>query len=360
MYVSNIEVKNYRNYDTATVTLDKGLNIFLGKNAQGKTNLLEALYLLAIGRSPRTTKDKDLIKWDKNQAHIKLTIAKKSGTTKLEMIINEKGKKIILINGIAIKKISQLFGNLNVIHFFPDDLKLIKEAPSDRRRFMDIDICQASQNYFYLLTKYEKILAQRNKLIKTSPSINYVMDTISIWNEQLADTASKIVMSRIKFINKLAPLIKKCHAYLTDNNENIEVEYQGIIGKNVSDIKEKLLNAYTETLQKDFDLGYTQIGPHRDDLKISLNGIDLRSFGSQGQQRTASLALKLGEIEIFAQESNEKPILLLDDVLSELDESRQKKLLNFANKVQTIITCTEFPFEKNNANIIKINNGKII
>lgn len=358
MKILEVEVKNFRNYEYTKVQFDDRLNILLGNNAQGKTNLLESVFLLALGKSPRVNKDKDLVKWDCENSSIKLTLKKEVGNTQIEIRLFKQGKKIILINGIPIKKISELLGVLNVIYFFPDDLKLIKESPSERRKFMDMDICQASKNYFYLLTRYERILNQRNKLIKTSKSLDTLKDTISIWNEQLADTASKIILSRIKFIAKLAPKVQSCHHFLANNEEKLELFYQGIIGDNSQQIKEQLLKSYDDSLEKDFELGYTTIGPHRDDIKITLDGIDLRTFGSQGQQRTASLALKLSEIEIFKDEMKETPILLLDDVLSELDLDRQNKLIEIAQKLQTLLTCTNFDF-KVKCTKFKITNGKI-
>ena len=359
MKITELTIKDFRNYDNAQIHLDSKLNILVGQNAQGKTNLLESVFLLAIGKSPRVSKDKDLIKWDKDSAIIKLVVEKQNGTTTIEIRLFRQGKKIVLINGISIKKISELFGILNIVYFFPDDLKLVKEAPSERRKFMDMDICQASKQYFYLLTRYNHILNQRNKLIKTTQNIETLKQTISIWDEQIAECASKIILSRIKFINKLAPKVKKSHHYLTGNDENMEITYLGITGENSKIIKDKLLSSYKETLYKDFELGYTTVGPHRDDIKITLDGVDLRTFGSQGQQRTAVLALKLAEIETFKNETNEMPILLLDDVLSELDEVRQKQLIEVASNLQTILTCTNFSYDVT-CRKFKIFAGKVI
>lgn len=359
MRITRLEIENFRNYKHASVNLSNKLNVLVGNNAQGKTNLLESIFLLALGKSPRVNKDKDLVNWECESSVIKLELEKRAGTTKIEIRLFKQGKKIVLINGIPIKKISELLGVLNVIYFFPDDLKLIKESPSERRKFMDMDICQASKSYFYLLQRYERILNQRNKLIKQTRSIETLKDSIFIWNEQLAETASKIILSRIKFINRLAPKVANCHRYLTGSSETLELSYAGIVGESSEEIKGRLLADYEATLEKDFELGYTTIGPHRDDLKITLSGIDLRTFGSQGQQRTASLSLKLAEIETFKHETNETPILLLDDVLSELDEMRQQKLMEIASKLQTVLTCTSFPFSVK-CKKYTIKNGQII
>ena len=345
MYVEELELINFRNYEHQKINFNNKLNVIVGKNAQGKTNLIEAIFLLAIGRSPRTTKDKEMINWDKDRAVVKMKLVKNSGSKTLEIRLSKNAPKTILINGLPIRRISELISVLNVIYFFPEDLKLIKEAPQDRRRFMDVDISQASRNYFFLLQTYEKVLMQRNKLLKNSSTMEVLKQTVGIWNEQLADVASKIIISRIKFLNKLAPIVQKCHAYLSNDNEKLDISYQGVVGQNTEEIKNILIEKLQQNLQKDFELGYTSVGPHRDDIKITLNGVDIRSFGSQGQQRTASLSLKLAEIQIFEEETKEKPILLLDDVLSELDPDRQRKLINIATKQQSFLTCTDYPFD---------------
>lgn len=359
MIVTKLYIENFRNYDKQYITFCDSLNVLVGDNAQGKTNLLEAIFILAIAKSPRTSRDKDLIKWGCSGAKVKAKIQKKSGEISVEMRINEKGQKSFLVNDIPIKRYSELLGELNVIYFFPDDLKLIKDSPTIRRKFMDIDISQASKNYFYLLQRYEKILAQRNKLLKTSSSIDKLKSTVSIWDEQLADIGSKIILSRMNFLTKLAPLVEEANSYLTGNAEKLSIFYTGIAGNNSKEIKDILLNQYRSQIEKDFSLGFTTIGPHRDDIEIKLNGIDLKAFGSQGQQRTASLAMKLAEIELFYGETSEKPVLLLDDVLSELDASRREKLIERTKKLQTIITCTEFPFDTQSTKQYRIVNGHI-
>lgn len=359
MHLEELTVKNFRNYDYAKVDFSKNLNVLTGKNAQGKTNLLEAVYICAIGKSPRTNKLKECIKWGKTFSTINLKIHKRTGSINIDFRILENGKKVVLINDTPIKSLAQLLGELNLIYFFPDDLKLIKEAPLDRRKFMDIDISQASKMYFTNLTKYNITLAQRNKLLKTSNNLNEVKATIRIWNEQLSTYASNIILSRIRFLKKLAPLVNDCHKYLSGTDENLEISYQGEIGETTAEIKTSLLKKYEQTLEKDFSLGHTSIGPHKDDIKIELNDIDLRDFGSQGQQRTASLALKFAEIELFNQEKGEQPILLLDDVLSELDKSRRGKLIELSNTLQTILTCTEYEENAKNNKIFYINQGQI-
>ena len=247
---------------------------------------------------------------------------------------------------MPIAKMGELMGNLNCIFFSPDELRLVKESPQDRRRFMDIDISQISKTYFYLLQRYEKTLAQRNKLLKTTRDFKVLTQTLPIYDIQLAETGAKIIMSRIKFIQKLKNSANEANLFLTEGAEDLQLEYVGITGESVDQIKQTLTEGYIKSYEKDFSLGYTSIGPHRDDIKISSRGVDLRSFGSQGQQRTAALSLKLAELDIFTVETGQPPILLLDDVLSELDVTRQKKLLEKIKDVQTILTCTHFDFEK--------------
>lgn len=359
MYISNLEVKNFRNIAQANISLSNGLNVFCGKNAQGKTNLLESVFISSIGKSPRVTKLKECIMWNKDYAIIKVNVQKKFRKTEIVYKISALGKKTILINGAAIKSLSDLIGEINVVYFFPDDLKLIKEAPIDRRKFMDIDISQVSKFYFLNLTKYNDVLLERNKLLKSATSIEEVKKSVYIWDNQLAEYASNIIISRIRFLKKLSPLAKQAHYDLSNNKEELEISYDGICEENKDLLKEELLKLYQTNLEKDFAFGHTTIGPHKDDIIITLNGKDLKLYGSQGQQRTASLALKFAEIELFKNEFGEEPILLLDDVLSELDETRRNKLVEKCNNLQSIITTTEWNYMAKNAQIFTINGGEI-
>lgn len=344
MIARNLKLKNYRNYKDVSVSFSSGLNVLVGDNAQGKTNLVEAIFLCAIGKSLRTNKDKDLILWNSDYAKIDLTVEKKTNKT-ISMFLFPNQNKAIKINNIPIKKMGELMGEFNAVYFCPDELKLIKDSPVERRRFMDIDLSQFDKNYFYALSKYNKILLQRNKLLKTTSDIGVLKDTLSIWDEHLARVGSYIVYERIKFVNNLKKFASEIHLELTQNKENLTLEYVGVLGDSVENIKEDMLKALSKSVSKDMELGYTTIGPHRDDIKISINGIDVRYYGSQGQQRTSALSLKLAELEIFHQDIGEYPVLLLDDVLSELDQNRQLALLKRVSKMQTILTCTDFDFD---------------
>lgn len=359
MRIRSLELNNYRNYQNQQIYFGDHINVLVGKNAQGKTNMLEGVFLCAIGRSPRTSKDKELIKWDASFSKITLELTKRTGDKKIEVYLFNNQNKAIKINSFPIKRMGELMGELNAVYFSPDEMKLVKESPDERRRFMDIDLSQFDKNYFYNLNKYNLILNQRNKLLKSSynnPKV--ISDTISIWNEQLASVGCKIIKSRLGLIESLKKYASACQEYLTDSRESIELTYTGFVGESEDVLKQMLLDGYMSSFEKDLSLGYTTVGPHRDDIKILLNGIDVRHFGSQGQQRTVALALKLAELEVFNDNFGEYPVLLLDDVLSELDERRQLKLLNKIQNIQTIITCTAFPFDIK-ANKFEVENGKI-
>ena len=342
MKITKLEIVNFRNYEKQTVSFDNGLNVILGANAQGKTNLVEAIHFCSIGKSFRTAKDKELIKFGCEQSKIFLEIERLEGKKTVEIILSKTLKKIIRINGVSILRMGELMGAVNCVFFSPDDLRLIKDGPQDRRRFLDIDLSQMSKAYFYNLLRYEKILLQRNKLLKDSFDKVQAKNGLEVWNEQLAKVGAKIIYVRHKFIAKLSGFAKDIHSRLTSGEEMLIVGYSGIHGDSEDDIYRKLYEDLEKNTEKDFALGYTSTGPHRDDIKIVCNGIDTKAYGSQGQQRTSTLSLKLAELEIFKEEIGEYPILLLDDVFSELDEKRSRMLLSNISHVQTIITGTEF------------------
>lgn len=358
MEVKSLTLNNFRNYKNQSIKFNSGLNVLVGKNAQGKTNMLEAIFMCAIGKSVRLKKDKDLIMWNENFAKISLNSTKAGLNKDINIYLFNNQNKAIKINSIPIKKMGQLMGEFNAIYFCPDDLKLVKESPDERRRFMDIDLSQLNKMYFYSLVKYNKILAQRNKLLKTSRDIETLHDTISIWNEELATSGATIIKFRLDFVNLLKKFGYEAQQYLTDNKEVLELEYTGVVGDTEEEIKAKLLDLLTKSVDKDYELGFTTVGPHRDDIKLVVNGIDIRHFGSQGQQRTTALSLKLAELEIFNNILGEYPVLLLDDVLSELDKDRQLRLLTKLDGIQTIITCTDFEFDIPHT-IYQISNGKL-
>lgn len=361
MQIKSIKLNNYRNYQAEQIDFCDGLNIVVGQNAQGKTNLLEAIYLACLTKSLRTNKDKELIKFEINHARVILDIAQDFGDQTVEINIFDNQKKNIKINDTTVLRVGDLLGTLQAVYFSPDELKLVKESPEYRRRFLDIAISQTNKTYFYTLLRYEKILKQRNKLLKTPLTYAQIEPSLSILTEQLLKEAVKIILTRTDFVQKLKPAIKQTHKYLTNNSEDIEIDYQ-TIEATTEQIEQSLKKEFERKKDKEWQQRQTLVGPHRDDIKIEIdaNGtkIDIRKYGSQGQQRTAALSLKLAKLILVEQEAGEKPILLLDDVLSELDQTRRTRLLKIAKNYQTILTTTEVPKEADGVNIIRIKNGK--
>lgn len=337
MFVTKLSIKNYRNYALANAQFSPHVNIFIGDNAQGKTNLLEAIYLASVGRSARTPRDKELIQWEKDKATVKIEVLRNVGSDTVEIVVDKAANKRIAINGMPIARMGELMGVIATVLFSPDEMRIVKESPSDRRRFIDIALCQISRAYFYLLGRYNKIVSQRNKLLKSGKA---TADSLAVWNEQLSSSGSKIIKTRRGYIERLNKFAAENHSYLTADKEKLNLSYEGIEGEDLDCIKANFDMALIKSNERDLYLGYTHVGPHKDDFSIKIDGIDVRNFGSQGQQRTASLSLKLAELDLMKAETGEYPILLLDDVLSELDKNRQKQLLNKISEFQTIITCT--------------------
>lgn len=358
MKINTLELKNFRNYGRQIVKFNDGLNVLVGKNAQGKTNILEAIFFAVIGKSFKVSKEKETIKWGEEVASIKSNFSREFRDVDIELIFNRASKKAIKIDGVSIKKTGELLGTVNAVFFSPQELKLVKESPDERRRFMNIDISQTNKRYFYALNRYEKVLANRNKLLKMSKDFNVLKDTIDIWDRALVDLAEKIYLERKQFIEKLAPFAEKAHSYISGGNEQLKIVYNSFDAKD-RDFKDEMLKALQKNLEKDYKHGFTSIGIHRDDLDIYLNGVEVKNFGSQGQQRTAALSMKLAELEIIKERTGEYPILLLDDVFSELDNDRQKRLLAFTSRTQTLITCTEFNLAIK-AKIHTVSNGQIL
>lgn len=338
-------MRNYRNYDTLTLDSFGNVNLIIGRNAQGKTNLLEALLVLALTKSHRTSKDKELISFGNNQAIVYAEVEKKYGTVKLELQLSNMGKKA-KINSLEQRKLSDFVGTLNAVMFAPEDLEIVKGTPGVRRRFLDMEIGQVQPSYLFHLQQYQKILLQRNNLLKQSfgkgPEILTMLD---IWNEQLVEHGVKIIKKRKQFIRKLQKWAQGIHEGITGGGEKLELSYIPSFGEADEEDEAVLLEQFmiklSQTKDQEIRRGVTLCGPHRDDLAFYINGNEAQVYGSQGQQRTTALSLKLAEIELIHEEIGEYPILLLDDVLSELDPYRQTQLIEtFQSKVQTFITAT--------------------
>jgi DNA replication and repair protein RecF len=342
MYISVLELTNFRNYQRQSVQLCPFVNLIVGDNAQGKTNLLEAMYLSAVGRSARTPRDKEMILMGQDRAKVKIVIKNDFGTQRIETVIDKDKNKTVMIGGLPISRMGELMGVLQAVFFSPDELKLIKDAPSDRRRFMDIALSKISRSYFYLLSRYNRVLSQRNKLLKSG---NASDSTLVPWDMQLADTGSLIIKTRRGFVHELAKIAMEEHSLLTEGSENLSLEYESIAGETVEQIKTAFLSSMQANRERECKLGYTLFGPHKDDIAIIINESDARKFGSQGQQRTAALSIKLAEVFLTKREKAEMPVLLLDDVMGELDKGRRKRLLERICDIQSVITCTHIDDE---------------
>ncbi len=334
MIINYIELANYRNYGSLQISFDKGVNILYGDNAQGKTNILEAIYLSATTKSHKGSKDKEIIKFNEDESHIRSQITRHEMDYRVDMHLHKFKSKGIAINGQKIKKASELIGLLNVVFFSPEDLSIIKDGPSERRRFIDMELCQLDKTYLYNLNQYNKVLNNRNKLLKDiifNPSLK---ETLDIWDNQLVHFGCEIINRRASFIEELNSIIYDIHYKLSGGREELVLAYDPDIDKEIFAAKVRI------NRERDLKLSQTTSGPHKDDCIFKIGDCDIRKYGSQGQQRTAALSLKLSEIELVKRVTKDTPVLLLDDVLSELDSNRQNHLLNSIGDIQTIITCT--------------------
>lgn len=371
MYLENLALKNFRNFSQEIVSFSPNVNIFLGANAQGKTNLLEAIYFLGLTRSHRTSSDKELIKFDKKFAVLNGNLRKNSGKilTNLRLNLSPKGKTAF-INQVEQKKLSRYLGEMNAILFSPEDLALVKGGPGLRRKFMDLEFSQINREYLYFLTQYQKVLHQKNNYLKQL-GLGRTKDKIflNVLSEQLAAVAGEIIWRRINYLKKLNTYAQVAHQAISNSQEQLSIVYHPSINEiadnaSVENIVDKVNSQFKKLEESELKTGLTQVGPHRDDIYFLINGKNAREYGSQGQQRTVALSLKLAEIQFIYELTGEYPILLLDDVMSELDHTRQSKLLNYIHgKTQTFITTTDLEgisWEKiKQPRIFKLNSGKI-
>ncbi|MBQ3596326.1 MAG: DNA replication/repair protein RecF [Clostridia bacterium] len=339
MYITYLKLKNFRNYSDQEFTFKNGLNILTGANAQGKTNAAEAIFFLCTGYSPRANRDKLVIKNGEETARIEGRAQSRYGEVSVAVNFYKNDNKEIFINGIKVLKIGELLGNIHSVFFNPSELKLVQESPEDRRRFLNISLSQKSKSYFYALQRYNKILSQRNNLLK-EPNVSLIRETLPIWDEQLCKEAGKIIAQRNDFLKELAPIAEQKHSLLSSGKEILKMKTESGYFGSEQDIAYALKEDLKTAFEKDIKLGFTSIGPHRDDIKFTLNGDDVRVFGSQGQQRTVALSIKLAEAETFYNRFGEYPIMIMDDVLSELDKPRQRVLMKSVENVQSIFTTT--------------------
>ena len=380
MYIEKLKLKNYRNYNEIEVNFDKNINIVYGNNAEGKTNLLESIYMCSTSKSHKNSKESEIINFKEKEAHIKIFFKKESIKNKeiiIDIQLNKESKKGIAVNGVKVEKLSEFLGLFNVIMFAPEDLNIIKDGPNIRRKFLDFEICQIDKLYVTALNNYNKTLNQRNALLKDINTTvlgnrKDLIDMIDTYDEKLVEYGCEVIEKRKQNISKLATLIKDIHYKISEQKETLIIDYEndivGAMKKNVGamqcepveeatqceparsrelcerqeidEFKKNYLQKLKETRDTDIKNQYTLVGPHRDDISFRIEDKDIRKFGSQGQKKTAAISLKLSELEIIKEKINDTPVLLLDDVFSELDETRQKLLVSNLKNIQTIITCT--------------------
>ena len=336
MIIKSLKLKNYRNYDLLDLTFDPKTNILYGDNAQGKTNILEALYLSGTTKSHRGTKDRDMIQFGHDESHLETVVEKKGIIFQIDMHLKKNSPKGIAIDKVPIRRASELFGIVHFVFFSPEDLNIIKEGPAGRRRFIDLELSQLDKIYLNNLSNYNRIINQRNSLLKDIYGSNqqHLLETLDIWDMQLAAYGTKVLDRRKEFVRQVNEIISEIHFRLTGGKERLSLTYESSIGEM------SMEQALKKNRERDLRMKSTSVSPHRDDLCFLSGDLDIRKFGSQGQQRTAALSLKLAEIELVKRIIGDTPILLLDDVLSELDKNRQNYLLDSIHDIKTVITCT--------------------
>lgn len=349
MLIKSLELENFRNYKQLKMEFDSGTNILYGDNAQGKTNILEALYLSGTTKSHKSSKDKEMIRFRKEESHIRTLIEKNDISYRIDMHLKRSKTKGIAINGIPIKKASELFGIVNFVFFSPEDLNILKNGPAERRRFLNLELCQLSRLYLHNLSNYNRVIKQRNALLKEISFRPDLKDTLQIWDEQLIHYGLEIMKERKQFIVDLNEIVDSIHKNLSGDREELVIQYEPSIAE------EQFAVQLEKNRENDIRTRMTSVGPHRDDLIFLVKEVDVRKYGSQGQQRTCALSLKLAEIELVKKVIKDTPVLLLDDVLSELDSRRQNFLLNNIHDIQTMISCTGLDeFIKNRFHINRI------
>ncbi|MBO5130852.1 DNA replication/repair protein RecF [Clostridium sp. D43t1_170807_H7] len=360
MFIKRLQMLNYRNYNVLDISLGPHVNVFMGDNAQGKTNILEGIYYCAFARSHRTSKDRELINWNSDNALLSVTVGRERLDKRIDISILKDGKKAIQINKIKIKKIGELFGNFNVVMFSPEDLKIIKDSPGVRRKFIDMELCQLNPKYYYNLVQYNKVLNERNSILRNR---NINKDILDVYDMQLVEFGYNIIMDRLEYIEKLNKYSTKIHSDITSGKERIEFKYISTI-KDLENIRENFYSLLEKNRVRDCERGITSVGPHRDDFTVLINDIDTKSYGSQGQQRTAVLTIKFSSLKIIKELTGEHPVLLLDDVLSELDFSRKRYILSTIGDIQTIITCTGiedlYEYLDDKSKVFKVKDGEIL
>ena len=334
MYITEVSLQNFRNLAQLKIEPSEGINVIYGSNAQGKTNFLESLYFCAMGRSLRGKSDQQLIRFDEEESHIRMLVQRKQRYDRIDVHLKKDEKKGIAVNGLPVRKLGDLFGTLYAVIFSPEDLSLVKDGPGERRRFLDMELCQLSKVYYYDLQQYYRILKQRNNLLKEIQKKPQLQETLFVWDDQLAEYGERIIAARKRFLIRLDEIAAEKLSQLTGGRDHLQTIYKPNCEEGM--LAEKL----RKNIDRDIYFGSTQNGPHKDDILFSIDGREVKVYGSQGQQRTTALAARLAEIDLIREETGEEPVLLLDDVFSELDENRQKFLLQSIEGLQAFVTCT--------------------
>ena len=368
MLLTRMTVQNFRNYEALELEFAPGLSVFTGRNAQGKTNILEAIHVLCTGRSHRTPRDKEMILHDQEmifaeRAYISATCRQRDGDHEIEVALTHRGRKAVRVNGSSITRLGDLMGHMNAVMFSPEDLNLIKDGPAWRRRFMDMTLSQVKGGYFFTLQQYQRALMQRNELLKLIGREGRGEETMEIWELQLAQAGAALTLQRREFAEFLSENARDIHGRLTQGQEVLEITYESSLSGSRQEREAQLLEALERNRQRDIRFGSTSAGPHRDDLAVRINGADARTDASQGQRRTAVLAMKLAELKLMEDMSGEAPLLLLDDVFSELDGSRRDMLQEYIGRVQTFITCVDLEslaLREGQVRKFVVENGKIV
>lgn len=362
MFIKSLKIENFRNHEISEISFSPKLNIIYGDNAQGKTNILEALYFNSAGKSHRCGFDKEMISFGKEKAKILMEYYANKRFYKNEIEIFNNKRKSIKINGVELKKTGDLIGILNMVLFSPEDLDIVKGGPQERRNFLDNSISQLRPKYYSELIKYNKILLQRNKLLKEIQSVKSYKETLDVWDEKLAMCGTELIIHRHQYTDILKGYASKIHSSIT--GEDLEIEYKPSFNYNnlnKKDIKEDFLKKLKANYDEDFKNLYTSIGPQRDDLEMFINKKNIKDYASQGQKRTVILTLKLSEIEFVYEDKGEYPVVLLDDVMSELDIKRQKYILNYLKDKQVIITCNRIKKQltNNETSLLYVKEGRV-
>ncbi len=343
MRLTSLELDNFRNYEHAEIYPASGITVFVGNNAQGKTNVLEAVHLCCTGRSHRTPRDKELVRWEQPFGQVELKVEQADGSHEIEILLSSTERKKVKVGGNFIARSGELLGHVNGVMFSPEDLRMVKGGPAERRRFVDMELSQIRPSYYYALQRYNRALLQRNKLLKEAVYKPALQETLIVWEEQLARYGAKIMHWRAGFVERLAEAAHANHLSISGDKEQLKVLYAADVPlpEKVEQLEEILKQVLSRSREKDLQRGTTQVGPHRDDLALWLNEVDVRVFGSQGQQRTTALSLKLSELDVMREETGEWPVLMLDDVMSELDPDRKRHLLSKLEPVQVLVSCTD-------------------